>query len=251
MGVPMVIPGSSDEPRPQGERGHADYVARRAWIEEYFDRTASAAWARLTSDAPVSRIRATVRAGRDRMRTTLASWLPFDLADARVLDAGCGPGQLAIELARRGADVLAVDLSPTLVGIAKERMPADLAGTIDWRAGDMLDDAFGRFAHVVAMDSVIHYRPDDAVRALGRLAARTDRSILFTFAPRTPLLAVMHAAGKLFPRRDRAPQIEPVTEDGLRRRIAAEPTLAGWRVGRTQRVASGFYTSQAMELVRG
>ena len=44
---------------------------RRARIEEYFDRTASDAWARLTSDAPVSRIRATVREGRDRMRATL------------------------------------------------------------------------------------------------------------------------------------------------------------------------------------
>jgi hypothetical protein len=33
----------------------------------------------LTSDAPVGRIRATVRAGRDRMRATLLSWLPQDL----------------------------------------------------------------------------------------------------------------------------------------------------------------------------
>ena len=32
----------------------ADYAERRAWIAEYFDRTASAAWAQLTSDAPVS-----------------------------------------------------------------------------------------------------------------------------------------------------------------------------------------------------
>ena len=35
-------------------------------------------------------------------------------------------------------------------------------------------------------------------------------SILFTFAPRTPLLAVMHAVGRLFPRGDRAPAIVPV-----------------------------------------
>ena len=44
------------------------YVERRGKIEDYFDRTAVQAWARLTSDAPVGRIRATVRAGRDRMR---------------------------------------------------------------------------------------------------------------------------------------------------------------------------------------
>ena len=55
------------------------YVARRGELETYFDRTAVEAWKRLTSDAPVSRIRATVRAGRDAMRNTLLSWLPQDL----------------------------------------------------------------------------------------------------------------------------------------------------------------------------
>ena len=42
----------------------ASYVQRRGEIEAYFDRTAVQAWAKLTSDAPVSGIRATVRAGR-------------------------------------------------------------------------------------------------------------------------------------------------------------------------------------------
>ena len=54
----------------------ARYKHRRGEIETYFDRTAAEAWARLTSTAPVGRIRATVRAGRDRMRQTLLDWLP-------------------------------------------------------------------------------------------------------------------------------------------------------------------------------
>ena len=48
----------------------ASYQARRDEIENYFDQTASAAWAALTSDAPVSCIRRTVRRGRDAMRAT-------------------------------------------------------------------------------------------------------------------------------------------------------------------------------------
>jgi magnesium-protoporphyrin O-methyltransferase len=229
----------------------ATYQERRGELRTYFDRTAAEAWSRLTSDAPVGRIRATVRAGRDRMRATLLGWLPADLAGKRLLDAGCGTGALAVEAARRGAEVVAVDLSPTLIGLARERTPRDLgAGRIDFTVGDLLDPALGRFDHVVAMDSLIHYRAPDVVRALAGLASRTDASLLFTFAPRTPALTLMHAAGRLFPRGDRAPAIEPVGENVLRRRIAAEPGLRPWRPARTERVATGFYTSQALELAR-
>ncbi len=229
----------------------ASYRQRRNQIEAYFDRTAAKAWERLTSDAPVSGIRATVRAGRERMRETLLSWLPHDLSGSRLLDAGCGTGALAIEAARRGAHVVGVDLSPTLIGIAKERAPRDLGpGFVEFLAGDMLDASLGRFDFVVAMDSLIHYRAGDVVRVLGTLAGRTNSAMLFTFAPRTPALAAMHMAGRLFPKSDRAPAIEPVSQAALTKLILAEPALKGWQPGRTQRIASGFYTSQAMEIVR-
>ena len=161
----------------------ATYTRRRGEIEDYFDRTASAAWARLTSDAPVGRIRASVRAGRDQMRAVLLSWLPEDLHGRRVLDAGCGTGALAVEAARRGAEVVAIDLSPNLVNLARDRLPESLGqGSIEFRSGDMLDPQLGAFDHVVAMDSVIHYRTEDAVEALSRLAERTSTSMVFTFA---------------------------------------------------------------------
>lgn len=228
------------------------YAARRGQLETYFDRTAVEAWSRLTSDAPVGRIRATVRAGRDRMRSTLLSWLPADLRGARLLDAGCGTGALAVEAARRGADVVAIDLSATLVRLAGERQPRDLGpGSIRFAVGDMLDPALGRFDHVVAMDSLIHYDAPDMVRMMVGLTATARSSVITTFAPRTALLTTMHAAGRLFPRGDRAPAIEPIGEADLRRRVAAEPKLAGWRPARSERVAGGFYISQAVELVRG
>ena len=226
------------------------YVERRGQLETYFDRTAVDTWSRLTSDAPVGRIRATVRAGRDGMRSTLLDWLPQDLRGARVLDAGCGAGQLAIELARRGASVLAVDLSPTLVGLAGERTPADLPGRIDFRVGDMLDPGYGEFDHVVAMDSLVHYHAADTVRVIAGLAARTRVSMLFTFAPRTPALAAMHAVGGLLPRGQRAPSIVPVAESTLRRLLQQNPDLEDWGAGRTARVSRGFYISQAFEVVR-
>jgi magnesium-protoporphyrin O-methyltransferase len=226
------------------------YEHRRSQIETYFDRTAVAAWERLTSDAPVGRVRATVRAGRDQMRATLLSWLPQDLSGKRILDAGCGTGAYAVEAARRGAQVVAIDLSPTLVNLARSRLPLDLAERIDFRSGDMLDPGLGHFDHVVAMDSIIHYRTEDAVAALARLAERTASTIHFTFAPRTPLLAFMIGVGRLFPRGNRAPWLEPMAQEKIAALMRTHAALADWQTGRTQRISSGFYQSQAMEWSR-
>ncbi len=227
------------------------YLERREQLETYFDRTAAEAWSKLTSDAPLGRIRKTVREGRDRMRQTLLSWLPADLNGARLLDAGCGTGALSMEAVRRGASVLAVDLSPKLIAIAQERA-GKVPETADLRfqVGDMLRPELGRFDYIVAMDSLIHYKAKDMARALGLLAPRAEHAMVFTFAPRTLPLAVMHTIGRAFPRGDRAPAIEPVSPAELFRLIAAEPALKHRTRGRNQRIVNGFYTSEALELKR-
>jgi magnesium-protoporphyrin O-methyltransferase len=228
----------------------AAYLSRRNELQTYFDRTAVEAWKRLTSEEPLSGIRATVRAGRTEMRNTLLSWLPQDLRGARLLDAGCGSGALAVELAGRGAEVLAVDVSPTLIDLARERAPRALAGAIEWQVGDMLDPGLGRFDYVVAMDSLIHYESADIARVIATLSRRTAQAILFTVAPRTPALTLMHAVGRFFPRGDRAPAIAPISAVRLGRTLKAHNGLDAWRLARSHRVARGFYISQAMEALR-
>ncbi len=229
----------------------SSYLERREQLETYFDRTAADAWSKLTSDAPVSRIRATVRAGRDQMRATLLSYLPEDLTGRRLLDAGCGTGSLTLEAARRGAEVVAIDLSQTLIDLARERLAPQMQGLkIDFRVGDMLDETLGSFDHVVAMDSLIHYPASDIVRSIAALAARTSTSMVFTVAPSTPALELMRFVGGFFPKGDRAPAIEPVRETELRERIAAESSLAQWETSRTRKISSGFYKSQAFEVRR-
>jgi len=152
--------------------------------------------------------------------------------------------------ALRGAQVVAIDRSATLVDLARERLPTALGeGSIELHVGDMLDPALGSFDHVVGMDPLIHYRANDMADAIQALVARTRGSVRFTFAPRTPLLTVLHNVGMLFPRGDRAPAIEPVSESTLRKQFASRAAMAGWNVARGQRTKSGFHTSQAMELV--
>ena len=226
------------------------FSERRARLTDYFDRTAAETWARLTSDAPVSKIRETVRAGRARMRALLLERLGGDLAGRTVLDAGCGTGALAVEAARSGADVAAVDVAGSLVSLAAERAGDTAPGRVRFSVGDMLDPALGVFDHAVAMDSLIHYPKAEIARALAALAPRIARSLLFTFAPATPALQLMHAAGGLFPKADRAPAIEPVALGALSRALAAEPALASFTLRPIGRVQAGFYISHAMELAR-
>jgi magnesium-protoporphyrin O-methyltransferase len=232
-----------------GPRQAAGWEAKRAKLETYFDSTALGAWAAMTSDAPVSKIRATVRAGRAEMRDTLLSWLPQDLTGRRILDAGCGTGMLAIEAARRGAHVVGIDVSPQLIQIGRERLPDDVKGNISLHAGDMLDAGFGDFDHIVSMDVLIHYESDQIAAAIARLAERARNSMLFTFAPGTPLLRTARAIGQFFPKSDRSPSIVPVAHDLLKARLSRSVPHA--RLGRDQRVSRGFYTSHAQEVLLG
>lgn len=218
----------------------ADYSATRDRVEHYFDKSATKVWDRLTSDAPVSRIRQTVREGRDRMRATMLGRLPADLRGCRVLDAGCGTGAMTEELARRGADVVAVDISPQLIGIAQKRLPAPLARYVTFAAGDMTDPSHGRFDFVMAMDSLIYYSAADIGAVLGRLGSRTRGGVVFTVAPRTPFLMAFFTLGKLFPRADRSPTMIPHAMEQI------APHAPG-RLARIGRVTRGFYISECLE----
>lgn len=219
-----------------------DYGRTLDRVEYYFDRTATQTWERLTSEAPVSGIRATVRAGRDRMRETLLTRLTDDLTGKRVLDAGCGTGALAVELAARGAEVIAVDISPALIEIAKKRCPEAVASRITFLAGDMLDASLGHFDHVVAMDSLIYYDESTIADVLDGLTRRTLGSVIFTLAPRTPLLMAMWRIGKLFPRADRSPVMIPQNTKRLSRKLTAG------KMNEIARINAKFYISTALEI---
>lgn len=210
------------------------YEATRGRVEDYFDRTATKVWEQLTSDAPVSRVRATVRAGRDEMRATMIERLG-DVRGKRILDAGCGTGAASEVLAILGAEVVGVDISPSLVQIAKDRLPAQLKDQVTFEAGDMLADR-GHFDGVIAMDSLIYYGKADLLNALRSLGGMASQ-VTFTVAPKSAFLMAFWYTGKLFPRRDRSPVMVPQSVSALE---AAGAT-------HVKTVKSGFYTSACME----
>lgn len=81
-----------------------------------------------------------------------------DVAGKLVLDAGCGPGLYAAELAGRGARVVGFDVSPRMIEIARGRVPAgefrvhDLADPIAWLPDASVDLALC----ALAMEHVDH-----------------------------------------------------------------------------------------------
>ncbi len=68
--------------------------------------------------------------------------------EGSVLDAGCGTGRVAIELSRRGHDVVGIDMDPGMLEAARQKAPG-----LRWIEGDLADDALaiGRHFDVVVM----------------------------------------------------------------------------------------------------
>jgi SAM-dependent methyltransferase len=84
-----------------------------------------------------------------------------------VLDAGCGTGRVARELARRGLDVVGVDIDPGMLETARRRAPR-----LDWRLGDLATIDLGRTfqAAVLAGNVMIFLTPGTEGAVVGNLA---------------------------------------------------------------------------------
>jgi len=72
-------------------------------------------------------------------------------APRSVLDAGCGTGRVARELARRGVDVVGIDLDPDMLATARRRSPE-----LEWVQADLASFDLGRtFDLIVAAGNVM------------------------------------------------------------------------------------------------
>ncbi|WP_281260008.1 class I SAM-dependent methyltransferase [Hasllibacter halocynthiae] len=103
--------------------------------------------------------------------------------NAAVLDLGCGGGEpIAAWLRVRGLAVTGLDLSETMLALARARHPEG-----DWRRGDMRTlDLPERFDGIVAWDSFFHLTPAEQPPALAQMATHLRRggTLLTTVGPR-------------------------------------------------------------------
>jgi SAM-dependent methyltransferase len=85
-----------------------------------------------------------------------------------VLDAGCGTGRVAVELADRGVTVVGVDTDPDMIGAARAKAP-----DLRWIVADLAElDLADRFDVVVLAGNVVPYVAADRRAAAVATCAR-------------------------------------------------------------------------------
>jgi SAM-dependent methyltransferase len=118
---------------------------------------------------------------------TLQDWLLTQLPahGARAIDAGCGSGRHAIVLAERFDQVVGVDISESLINIARERQSAQ---NVRYHVSDLMNFADAEGFDLVFSSNTLHHLPDldAALLRLRGLVRAGGRAVLIDNVARRP-----------------------------------------------------------------
>jgi SAM-dependent methyltransferase len=134
-----------------------------------------------------TRIAASMRASGDEFVDQLGI-----TAGLTVLDLGCGDGTTALPAARRGADVLGVDIAANLVAAGNRRAKVEGLTNCHFQEGDacdltdLEDDAFD--LSVSVFGAMFAPRPDDVAREMVRVTGARGRIVMANWIPGDPTL---------------------------------------------------------------
>ena len=227
-------------------------AAEKQEVKGYFETTGFERWNRIYSDSTeVNNVQRNIRIGHQKTVDEVLLWLKEqgDLANRSFCDAGCGVGSLSLPLAQLGAgSVAASDLSAAMVAEAERR--AGAAGIpserISFTASD-LESLQGRYDTVICLDVFIHYPQAAAEEMVRHLASLAERHLIVSFAPYTPLLALLKGIGQLFPGPSKTTRAYQLRESG----IVAAAEASGFRPLRRSLLQAPFYYSQLIAFERG
>jgi SAM-dependent methyltransferase len=145
----------------------------------------------------------------------------------RVLDVGCGTGELALLAASRGLAATGVDSSPRAIALARERATARGIANVRFEVGDALDlDFLGTTFDTVLDSGVFHVFDDDDraryVTSIRRVLVPGGRYHLLVFSDAQP--------GDWGPRRVRRDELDAAFRDGWDLR-SVEPVIFRVNIG--------------------
>ena len=226
--------------------------AEKQEVKGYFETTGFDRWNRIYSESnDVNKVQRNIRIGHQKTVDNVLAWLQEqgNLESRSFCDAGCGVGSLTLPLAQLGAgSIAASDLSEAMVQEAERRsIEAGVRpGQISFLASD-LESLSGRYNTVICLDVFIHYPQQPAEDMVRHLAGMADNHLIVSFAPYTPLLAVLKKIGELFPGPSKTTRAYTLKERG----IVAAAKEAGFKPVRRSLNKAPFYFSRLIAFERG
>ena len=189
-------------------------------VKEYFNGTGFDRWKKIYSKSEdINTVQKNIRKGHQKTVDDVISYVKKypDLAEKSFCDAGCGVGSLAIPLLRLGIKDLQVsDISSEMIQETKKRVNklSLNKSKIKYKICD-LEKLTGSFNVVICLDVFIHYPQPIAEEMVKHLCDLSKESLIVSFAPYTPFLALLKNIGKMFPGPSKTTRAYTLKETGI------------------------------------
>ncbi|WP_320666506.1 magnesium protoporphyrin IX methyltransferase [Prochlorococcus sp. MIT 1307] len=225
--------------------------AEKSAVETYFNGMGFDRWNRIYSEsADVNKVQRNIRIGHQKTVDDVLGWLKDSggISQISFCDAGCGVGSLCLPLAAMGAgSISASDISQAMVEETKRRsklLDLDLS-KLTFTTSD-LESVQGSFHTVICLDVFIHYPQQQAEEMVRHLCSLSQERLIVSFAPFTPLLALLKRIGQFFPGPSKTTRAYTLREDGIVR--AAKE--CGFKLTKSKLNKAPFYFSKLIEFKR-
>ncbi len=222
--------------------------AEKSEVASYFNGMGFDRWNRIYSDSEdVNKVQRNIRIGHQKTVDDVLSWLKEsgDLSQMTFCDAGCGVGTLCLPLATMGAGSIAAnDISQAMVDETQRRaktLELDLR-RLTFTTSD-LESVQGSFHTVICLDVFIHYPQQQAEEMVRHLCGLSQERLIVSFAPYTPLLALLKRIGQFFPGSSKTTRAYMLNEA----KIVSTARECGFQLIRSKLNKAPFYFSQLIE----
>jgi magnesium-protoporphyrin O-methyltransferase len=228
--------------------GTPDASAVGERVHRYFETSGFSRWTAIYGTGDIPPIWKVIRDGHQRALDAVISWVGND-ENVTALDAGCGTGNLAIELAEHGYEVDGFDVSAPMIHFAKYINSGRTRKTPPkFTVGDIaaVEGTARTYDLVCCLDVLFHYPIEEASGMLTRLAKLSDNKLVASFALRTMMNDFWMKVGTKFHSKNRMTKLFMFSYDEIEKLMAAN----GFKITRSKRVKFFFYDSFVFEAVR-
>ena len=223
-------------------------ILEKSEVREYFNGTGFDRWNKIYSKSDeINTVQKNIRKGHKKTVDDVITYIKHypELTKKSFCDAGCGVGSLAIPLLRLGIqDLQLSDISSEMIKETKKRIN-ELGlnkRKIKFATCD-LEQLRGLFDVVICLDVFIHYPQPVAEEMVKHLCDLSKEKLIVSFAPYTPVLAILKNIGKLFPGPSKTTRAYTLREKGIIKAANAK----GFTVVRNKLNQAPFYFSKLIE----